>query len=115
MAVLARSRPGHSVCDLDREALLAALREALSAQPVHAAFMIGSVARGDCHAWSDIDLIVVCETDLPFLERPRLFEAVYNLGFAVDLLVYTPAEFEAMEANPTSFWRDAAKDRLRII
>ena len=62
----------------------------------------GSVARGESDQWSDLDLIVVAETDRPFLERFKDFAGLYDVWPALDLLVYTPAELQRMvaEENP---------------
>ena len=60
------------------------------------AIAFGSYARGVQDGFSDLDLAVVLETDLPRLERhralPELFAAC---PVGLDLLVYTPEEFEA--------------------
>ena len=59
------------------------------------AVAFGSYARGAADAWSDFDLVVVIETDLPKLERGRLLDGLYDaLPVSLDLLVFTPSEFE---------------------
>ncbi len=59
------------------------------------AFLIGSYARGSADAWSDVDLVVIMPSERPFVERPLdLTEVLDALPTAVDLLVYTPEEFE---------------------
>ena len=64
--------------------------------------MFGSVARGEADEWSDLDLLVVAETERSFCERHRDFAGLYEVWPRLDLLVYTPAEFERMigEENP---------------
>lgn len=57
--------------------------------------LFGSRARGDATPGSDYDLLVIAESDVPFIVRQGL--ALLALGerdFAVDLLVYTQAEEE---------------------
>lgn len=72
----------------------------LAAGPLEAAGALravafGSYARGVADAWSDLDLAVVLDTDLPRLERGRLLEALHDaVPVSLDLLVYTPSEFE---------------------
>ena len=69
--------------------------EPLRAAGVKRAVAFGSYARGVADAWSDLDLVVVMETDLPKLERGRLLGDLYDaLPVALDVLVLTPAEFE---------------------
>jgi len=65
--------------------------------------VFGSYARGDYDSHSDLDIVLVCDTDLPFLERFRLFDDLFTLPMAIELLVYTPAEFEAMIAKDNPF------------
>ena len=72
----------------------------LAAEPLRAAgaeraVAFGTYARGVADAWSDLDLAVVIETDLPRLERGRLLGDLYDaLPVSLDLLVFTPSEFE---------------------
>lgn len=64
--------------------------------------LFGSAARGDADRFSDIDLIVIKRTDRRFLDRlADVIEAI-RPDFALDVLVYTPEEFERMleEENP---------------
>ena len=66
------------------------------------ALVFGSVARGEADEWSDLDLLVVAETERAFCERYRDFAGLYEVWPRLDLLIYTPAEFERMveEENP---------------
>lgn len=62
----------------------------------------GSVARGEPDQWSDLDLLIVADTARPFFERFKDFAGIYSVWPRLDLLVYTPEEFERMvaEENP---------------
>ena len=72
----------------------------LAARPLEAArakraVAFGSYARGAADGWSDLDLAVVVDTDLARHERGELLKGLHDaLPVALDLLVYTPAEFE---------------------
>lgn len=69
--------------------------ESLRATGVKHAVAFGSYARGVAGAWSDLDLVVMMETDFPKLERGRLLGDLYDaLPVSLDVLVFTPAEFE---------------------
>jgi predicted nucleotidyltransferase len=72
------------------------IRPALEAAGAERAVVFGSWARGPADGFSDLDLAVVLRTDLPPLDRPRLLDAVHGAlpGIAVDLVVYTPEEWE---------------------
>ena len=67
------------------------------------AILFGSAARGDADEWSDLDLVIVAETSRPFLERYLDFVAIYDVRPRLDLLIYTPEEFEQMRAEGRPF------------
>jgi len=71
----------------------------LKADPsVRLVLLFGSMARGDARDHSDIDLIVVKDTEKRFLDR--LDEFYDDAREAMDILVYTPQEFEEMKERP---------------
>jgi len=75
--------------------------------------LFGSVARGDADEYSDIDLIVVKQSDQRFVER--LVEVMAFLPRDVvkaDVLVYTPEEFQAMQEQGNPFIEQALKDGI---
>jgi uncharacterized protein len=65
---------------------------------VRKVLLFGSLARGDARDHSDIDMIVVKDTQLRFLDR--LDEFYDDAREAMDILVYTPQEFEEMKERP---------------
>jgi Nucleotidyltransferase domain. len=80
------------------ERILQALR---SYQPQRV-ILFGSFARGDDHGLSDVDLLIVKETDRPFIERIGEVLALCDTALPVEPLVYTPEELARMieEGNP---------------
>jgi predicted nucleotidyltransferase len=58
--------------------------------------LFGSTATGDIHEWSDIDLVIIKETDLPFLKRLHKIRRLLHPQVGTDILVYTPDEFKKM-------------------
>jgi hypothetical protein len=70
------------------------LRERLA--PLHV-ILFGSRARGDALSTSDLDLILVSPrfAAVPFLERPVRVLEVLGYPGGLELLCYTPEEFEA--------------------
>ena len=62
------------------------------------AILFGSYARGDADEYSDIDLIIIAESNRPFVERFEDFSDLWNVSpiKAIDVLVYTPQEFKEM-------------------
>lgn len=80
------------------------LRESLSPLAI---YVVGSCARGDFGASSDLDLVVVVESSSEsFAARcTRGYRALRGLGAPVDLQVYTREEFESRASLPVSFER----------
>jgi len=76
------------------------------------AYFFGSYGSTDFGPESDIDLILVVETDLPFVERPRLFKNLYDLFPNLDLLVYRREELEELLRETNGFWA-SVKSTLR--
>ncbi len=76
--------------------------------------LFGSAARGDADKDSDIDLAIIKETRARFLDR---LGTVYDLiapDFAMDVLVYTPAEFARMRDEGNSFVEEIQRDGIVI-
>jgi len=65
----------------------------LKAHGVQRVILFGSLARGDVRLSSDLDLIVVMDTNKRFLDRLNEVYHLLDPRIAVDLLVYTPEEF----------------------
>ncbi len=66
--------------------------------------LFGSHAYGQPNADSDIDLLVITESDLPRYQRVRdLKKCLRGSKEAVDLLVYTPLEIEKWKDVKTAF------------
>ena len=102
-------------CSLDELRWLAApvLRNAGAGR----ALVFGSWARGEADGFSDLDLVVVMETDRPRTERgldlSRRLDAA--LPVVVDLLVYTPAEFASGEARRRGVFDALAREGVDIL
>jgi predicted nucleotidyltransferase len=58
--------------------------------------LFGSVAQGEIHEWSDLDLVVVKKTDKPLLERTEEVLRLVRPKVGLDVLVYTPAELDSL-------------------
>lgn len=82
-----------------RERLHAELERIVRALPglgVRRAILFGSLSRGDVGGQSDLDLIFIVDTQERFPERCRRFYEALEPRVGMDILVYTPEEFEAM-------------------
>jgi len=71
--------------------------------------LFGSSARQDWDEDSDVDVIVVYETDKSFLNRLKELYLSWNIPKAVDILGYTPTEFNNM-LNSNYFLQDALRE-----
>ena len=66
--------------------------------------LFGSYARGVATEESDVDLLVVAESDLPRHKRSReLYRLIRPHPFAMDIVVYTPQEVCRGSSTPVSF------------
>ncbi len=92
------------------ERFLTKLRPLLRNNSARSAWLFGSHALGTAAPESDIDVIVVAPTDRIPVERFRDYlPAILEAGAGVDLFVYTPAEFEQMQAEERPFLSSAMK------
>nr|NIR48144.1 nucleotidyltransferase domain-containing protein [candidate division KSB1 bacterium]NIV00590.1 nucleotidyltransferase domain-containing protein [Phycisphaerae bacterium]NIT70588.1 nucleotidyltransferase domain-containing protein [candidate division KSB1 bacterium]NIU24316.1 nucleotidyltransferase domain-containing protein [candidate division KSB1 bacterium]NIV70004.1 nucleotidyltransferase domain-containing protein [Phycisphaerae bacterium] len=55
--------------------------------------LFGSLATGDIHEWSDIDLVIIKETDLNYFDRLMEFKKLLDIKLATDVFIYSPEEF----------------------
>lgn len=65
--------------------------------------LFGSQARGDTRAESDVDVLVVSPTfrGLSYVRRAKLSRKAWGLPYPVDILCYTPEEFERLRGGIT--------------
>src|SRR5437870_689123 len=84
------------------EAELERIVTALPGLGVRRAILFGSLARGDVGAQSDLDLILIVDSQARFPERCRRFYETLEPRVGMDILVYTPDEFEAIAPRPPS-------------
>lgn len=69
--------------------------------------LFGSQARGDADPYSDYDVIIVYNTPKRFMDRLEELYLAWDLPRAVDILAYTPEEFQDMLA-----WNAFVQDAL---
>ncbi len=66
--------------------------------------VFGSRARGDHRPESDVDILVVAESDKPRYARSgSIYSALAGLPVEVDILVYTPREVHEWSKVPLAF------------
>lgn len=55
-------------------------------------FLFGSLAEGKIHEWSDIDLVIIKDTNKRFMDRLKEVALMCDYSVGVDFFVYTPEE-----------------------
>jgi uncharacterized protein len=89
----------HAILKEALEQILRTLRTQYHPEKV---ILFGSMATNEVEEWSDLDLVVIKDTSLPFLQRSKEVALLCLAPVGVDYLVYTPDEFDQMlaEGNP---------------
>jgi predicted nucleotidyltransferase len=83
---------------------IGALLQALTAYQPERVYLFGSAAREEMDELSDLDVVVIKRTSAPFFDRLQEVARLLPMGLgAVDLLVYTPEEFAAMQREGNAF------------
>jgi predicted nucleotidyltransferase len=80
-----------------------------------AVVLFGSHARGQAGTDSDVDLLVIAESDLPRHKRSRQLHLLFKpYPFAMDILVYTPKEVDAEREFELSFISRVLREGKRL-
>jgi excisionase family DNA binding protein len=80
------------------------VRRLVAAYDPERVYLFGSAARGDANPNSDFDVLIIVPDDASpdRLRSRRAYEALWDLGVAVDVLVMRRGTFEARAGVPTS-------------
>jgi predicted nucleotidyltransferase len=83
---------------------------------VDAAYVFGSYGTPEFGRDSDVDMMIVVRTETRFLDRAMEYPELIDLVPSMDLLVYTPEEFESLTREPSpGFWTSAVASMRRIL
>jgi predicted nucleotidyltransferase len=73
--------------------------------------LYGSYVTGKPTEDSDLDIIVIQETNLPMYKRARGIHSLFNpYPCAMDILVYTPEEVKYWQDTPAAFVTRALRE-----
>jgi len=95
-----RERADKLTAELNK--IIDALKKVSSVQKV---ILFGSLASGSVGIKSDLDLLIVQETEKAFLSRLMELTEHIDPDLAVDILVYTPQEFAEIQKKPNRFFQ----------
>jgi len=105
----------------DEQAWLDAFREALDKNhpgAVQEMLIYGSKARGQVHAESDLDVLLIVKNEARGLKR-ELRRIGYLLAATVDvlpsILAYTQEEWESRKRSGSTFRKAVERDAVRVV
>ena len=80
------------------------------------AILFGSYARGDADEYSDEDLIIIAQTQRPFVERFKYYSELWEVSpvKVIEVVIYTPEEFETMQVQANPFVNSALSEGITI-
>ncbi len=97
------------------EALEHILRTLIAHYQPEKIILFGSMATGQVGEWSDLDLVIIKDTPLPFVERAVEVALLCRARVGVDYLVYTPDEFKRMMAERNLFILEEVIGKGKVI
>jgi predicted nucleotidyltransferase len=96
-------------------AILTKLKHQLKGRVLEA-YIFGSMATNKFHEDSDLDLILIVNTKENFLQRNHHFFDLYDIYSPIDLLIYTPSEFQQqLNRTQSGFWSEVKANMKQII
>lgn len=77
--------------------------------------LFGSLAIGQIHEWSDIDLAIIKETELNYFDRLFEFKKMLRSYLATDVFIYRPREFDEQVRENHYFMVDEILGKGKVI
>jgi len=93
---------------------VALMLEELKTYAPERVILFGSHARGDTHQGSDIDVLIIKETERKFLDRILDVYEICRQSPRIEAIVYTPAEFEQKVREGCDFIQTALEEGIVI-
>ncbi len=72
--------------------------------------LFGSASKGETDRYSDIDIVVIKNTNKTFLKRLKDLATLCSLDEPVDILAYTPDEVQRMLDQDSDFMKKILKE-----
>lgn len=90
--------------EMRKKAKLKRLIKALAVYEPERIYLFGSWAKGEEDELSDFDIVIIKETQLPFFARLKEVGKLLSVEMGgIDILVYTPEEFDQMCRQGNAF------------
>ena len=77
--------------------------------------LFGSMSDGNIHEWSNLDLVIIKDTDKSFYERRREVATLCDSDVSVHYFVYTPAEFRRLRRSGHFFVNHEILQKGRVL
>jgi len=87
----------------------------LSKRVIKSCYLFWSLAFNDTTPWSDVDILIIAETEKPFIERPLDYQELFDLGVSLDIIVYTPDEFIKVKRSTSGFGAEMQKKMIKVL
>lgn len=100
--------------ELER-ALTRIVNNLIEKYPPRCIILFGSLAQGECREGSDIDLAIIKDTEAGFTRRLDEARAAAGVSVAMDLVVYTPGEWQEMIRTGNYFVREEILEKGKIL
>ena len=94
---LKRKREEHQT--LLEQALQDLVERLKAIEGVHRISLFGSFVRGRRDLFTDLDILVVMDTRMSYVERLRFLYSKVNVPVDLDMLCYTPQEFQSLKGS----------------
>ena len=99
---------------MKREELLKKIKETvLGVEPDATIILYGSYARGEENKYSDIDLLILVDKDISYLDEKKIRYPLFDLGFDVGMVispgVYSQQKWET-KYRVTPFYEHVTKE-----
>ncbi len=83
---------------------------------VDEAYFFGSITGDAFNKFSDVDIILVKETEKPFQERAFEFADLLDLVPSTDILVYSRSELDKLLSDDAvGFWKSVKESLVRFL
>ncbi len=103
------------LCGMSATEVLEKLKKKLTGK-VEKAYYFGSFNSPSFNKYSDIDLILISDTDTVFIKRAMTYLYILDIVPNIDILVYTQTEFDKLISDPSSgFWKNVVKSLVQFI